>query len=532
MSAAPAPLGDGRRGRFAGLVALAFGQAAAMAAAAVATRAVFSAMHEGLSPLGPALALAAAALALALCRWGGRWAAAGLGQDYAAAVRLAVFRQLSRMPAEAVAARRSGGLTLRFTGDLAALSGWVSRGLAPLLAAAVALPAAFAALVWVSPAAAAGAAPGLLIGLGAMALFGAGLGRRHRRLRSRRARLATEMAERLPLAPELRLAGRMATETARLESRGRALRRAAALRARDAAALAAAPDAIAGLAALGAILAVFRAGEGPAALAGALAALGLMLTQLRDLAGVWDRRRAHEAARARLDALLSAPRLARPSAARVRKGRPALAFEGVSAGPVTGFDAALAPGEKAALTGPNGAGKSALLRVAAGLDAPEAGRVRVRGAAPASLSVADRRRQILHIGPRPLILAGSLRRALSLGLSPRPDDAALIAAAERAGFDGALSRLGGLDGQVGEGGRTLSAGELARLALARLILSDARLALIDGLDAALDEAGREALLEAVVARKGAVLIACRDEGFAARVGAVWRLPAPPEARAA
>jgi ABC-type transport system involved in cytochrome bd biosynthesis fused ATPase/permease subunit len=518
VSSAPGLFADGRGRRFAQVAALGLGEAAAMALAAFATRALFARWHEGLAPHGALAALTAAAFLLAACRWGGRVAAEALGQDHAASVRRAVFAQLGRMPARAAAARRGGALALRFTGDLAALSGWASRGAARLVSAGVALPPTAAALVWLSPAAALGAAGPLLAGIVAMALAGRPLGRLHRRLRRARARLAADMAERLPLAPALRRMGRGAAERRKLDARTARLARAAAARRRASAALRALPGLAGGVAAAGAALACWRAGAPAAELAGALAALALMVAPLRDLAGVWDCRRAERAARARLAALLAAPRLKRAGAAPPLPGRAALRFDDLTAGPLRGFSGRLRGGETALLAGPNGSGKSLLLEIAAGLAAPEAGAARVFGLAPAAA-----REAAFHQSARPVILAGSLRRALALGVSPRPGDAALEAVSRRFGLGPALERLGGLNGRVAEGGRNLSDGEAARIGLVRLALSPDRLALLDEPDAALDAEGRALLATLLAERPGPALCALRHEPPPGLFDRVWTL---------
>lgn len=525
MRGAPPLFAEGRGPRFARVAGLAVLQAGAAAGAAAATRSLFQRWHEGLDPAAAAVALAACATALALCGVGARLAAEDLGQRYAASVRRAVFAQLAAMPLAAVEARRSGGLALRFTGDLAALSGWVSRGAARLLAAAVALPLICAALVWISPAAAAGAAGPLALGAACMALVGLRLGTAHGTLRRRRARLAARMAERLRLAPILRLTGRIRVERRGLDASADGLRAAALSRAGLRGVLRAIPDIAGGLALMGAALAGWRAGAPAADLAGAFAALALALAQLRALAACWDAWAAAGAARGRLHALLRAPRTRRPGRQRPRAERAALRFEAVSAGPIIGFSARLRRGETAALTGPAGAGKSLLLRLAAGLATAEAGGVRVAGADPRALGARDRTRALVYLGPETPILAGSLRRALALGARPRPDDDALRAVAGRVGLGAALDRLGGLDGSVAEGGRNLSDGERAMVGLARLALRPHALALVDGIDAHLDERGREALIGLLLTRPGAALCAPRHPEVADRLPLRWRIGA-------
>ncbi len=331
------------------------------------------------------------------------------------------------------------------------------------------------------------------------------------------------MGERLRLAPVLRLIGRMGLELERLDLAANRLRRAALARARRRALLRAAPDLAGGLAAAGAALACWRAEASAGELAGALAALALALGHLRALGGIWDQREAATAAMRRLDTLLAVPPLPRSRRRRPVPGAPALRFEGVSAGPLRGFDGTLAKGEKVALIGVTGAGKTTLLRLAAGLAAPAAGRVRVGGADPCAASAQERARLILHLDSEPVVLSGSLRRALSFGLRRRPDDATLTALVDRLGLGAAMARLGGLDGAVGEGARTLSEGERALIGLGRLILDPQALALLDGIDAHLDARGRVLLAEELAARPGAALIVPRSDCLAIALQKRWQL---------
>ncbi len=523
MSRAPSLAGDGRARGLAALAGLGLAQAAAAAAAAIATRALFLRWHDGLDP-APALAgLAAAAGALAALRAAERILAEDFGQRYAAAVRRAVFAHLARLPLAGVEAQRTGGMMLRFTGDLSALAGWASRGAARLAVSGLALPLTLTALVWLSPAAALGAALPLALGAAGMGLAGAALGARHRDLRRRRARLAADMGERLRLAPLLRLMGRMGLELDRLDGAADGLRRAALARARHRGLLRAAPDLAGAVAAAGAALVCWRAGATAAELAGAFAALALAVGHMRALGGVWDRRHAAVAAQRRLEALLATPALPRSRHGRMIGRAPALRLQSVAAGPLHGFDAVLKPGEKVALIGEAGTGKTTLLRLAAGLAAPAAGRVRVFGADPIAMAARERSGRIHFLDAEPPVLTGSLRRALCFGLPRRPDDAALTALARRLGLDRALARLGGLDGAIGEGARALSHGERGLISLARLMLSPEALALLDAPDAHLDAEAR-ALLRAEIARRpGAALVAARHPDVAAACTAHWAL---------
>lgn len=560
MSALP-PLGaDGRRRRIGLLAVLALGQAGAAAVAAIATRELFATLHAGTSalPWGALAALGLAGLAMAALRVMERSVAEGVGQAYAAAVRARLYRHLSRVAATAVTQRRAGGLALRFVGDLSALRNWVSAGIGRLVSAAIVLPAATAVLFWLDTALGWAALGPLALGVLAMGVAGKGLGRLHHRLRRRRARLAADMSERVPNAPQLHVIGRSEHELQRLERLTASLTAAAVRRTRRSALLRALPDASASLAAAALLLTALQQALPAATAAAALAALALMIQPLRELAGVWDRHHAWQVARRKCERLLALPDLKRRAdAVPVGFGAraPAVVFDRVALAPDgRRFDARAEPGQHIALVGPNGAGKSALLNLAAGLDRPARGRVRIDGIAPTALGRAQRRRLLGGCGPQAPILAGSLRRALTLGLYPRPDDAAILAAAERFGLapvlarlgglggrggfgrrgggadlgdlgevgdPGDLIRLGGLSGRIAEGGRNLSDGERARMLLARTALAAPRLLLIDTAAAALDPAGHEALAALVTDSEATALVATNDPALIRRMDQVW-----------
>ena len=526
MSRLPPVTGDGR-GRSIALVAvLALGQAAAAGVAAFATRDVFAAFRDtamGL-PLTALGLVAAAGLAIAGLRVAERVVAERVGQDYAAALRVKLFKHLTQMSARDVAQRRNGALAMRFVGDLSAVRNWVSLGIARLLSASIVLPVASGVLFALDPALGLAAAIPVALGLLLMAAAGPRLGPAHRRLRARRARLAADMSERIPHAPELRLLGRTQTETTHLARRTEKLIASAMDRAKGAALLRAVPDAISGIAAASVFLAALRNGVPAPQAAGALAALGLMVQPLRDLAGVWDRHRAWVAARDKCDATLAAPKMRRPRG-REEDALPDvpqdLRFNGVSAGALGTIDIEAAAGQKIAIVGANGAGKSTLLGLAAGLEQPRTGEVLLGDREPSHLSAGERRRIIALVGPRSPILAGSVRRALSMGVSDRPDDETVMAHARALGLNDVIDRLGGLDGKIAEGGRNLSAGEARRVLLARASLSEPSLMLLDEPDDALDADG-PALVEQLVRQSDATtLIVTHNLALARRMDRLW-----------
>jgi ATP-binding cassette subfamily C protein CydD len=124
------------------------------------------------------------------------------------------------------------------------------------------------------------------------------------------------------------------------------------------------------------------------------------------------------------------------------------------------------PGDRVALVGPSGAGKTTIAHITLGLLEPQHGSVRVGG--PAVL-----------VPQRPYLFHGSVADNLRLAKSDAADSQlwAALQAADLA--DTVLERADGLDTQVGERGLQLSGGEVQRLAIARALLVDAPVVVLD-----------------------------------------------------
>ena len=527
MSRMPPIFSGGRALRVAYVAAFALGQALAAGVAAFATRDVFAALRGDNVQAAylPITLIALSGLAIAVCRIAERVVAEKAGQDYAADLREKLFLHLSRMSARDVSERRAGGLALRFVGDLAAVRGWVSLGLARLISASIVLPCAAVVLLALNASLGLAAIAPIILGLTAMSVIGWRLAPAHRRLRTKRAKLAADMSERVPHAPELRLLGRLRTERRNLEKRTAELVDAAIDRARGAGFLHAVPDAAAGLAAASLFWAAFRNGAAPADVAGAMAALGLLVQPMRSLAGVWDKHRAYDAARRKCEALLRAPRMAQSrdkKPARAALSAPAqVKFEDVNAGRVRNLSVVAEPGVRIAIVGANGAGKSTLLSLAAGLEEPSRGKVLISGRNAASLSVKERKAMIAYGGVRSPILAGSLRRAFTMGAAASPDEDAVMGAAVDFGLAGVIKRLGGLDGRVAEGARNLSAGEGRRIMLTRMALSRSRLLLLDEPDDALDADGPRLVKTLLNRTDATALIVTHNPALVRLADEVW-----------
>ena len=159
------------------------------------------------------------------------------------------------------------------------------------------------------------------------------------------------------------------------------------------------------------------------------------------------------------------------------------------------LDLTVWPGEHVAITGPSGIGKSSLLTLLLRLADPQAGTVTVGGVALTALRQADIHAAVALLGQDSPLFNDTIRANLLIA-RPAADDTAVWAALAAAGIEPLVRALPrGLDTLIGEGGRTLSVGQARRLCLARVLLSPARILLLDEPTTGLDRDAEVAFFE-------------------------------------
>lgn len=516
------------RGRSIVFITLALlAQAIAAGAAAFATRDLFGALASQ-SPNPSLVALATigvSGIGIAICRITARLLGERMGQSYALDVRKALYSHASAMPRQLVANRRPGAMSLRFVGDLTALRSWVSLGLPALLAALVLVPAMLGVLYLIEPAFGQITAPLFIAAIALMALLGWGLKDVNQRLRRARGRVAADMSERMINAPFLNAIGRQTRELSLLEKRTRDLIRHTMRRVRMAEIVRAVPEILAGLAATLVLWIGFQSDMPTASVAGALAALGLGLQPLRDLALVWNR---HAAWRAAYEKCLKALSHELPKRLEKRKvktpKRPlSVSVDAIPLPAAATFSASATAGAKTAIIGATGTGKSQLLSYMAGQNPDLVEKIVIGDTPLGDFSAKQCGRLISLVTLDDPLLKGSFRRALTLGLRTRPEDQEIIAVAEKLGLGAVMARLGGLDGQIVEGARNLSSGERAASLAARALLSKAPVILLDGIMEGLDPSARAALNTWLETSPATIFIASRDPLRDMRFDDVWDL---------
>jgi len=175
-------------------------------------------------------------------------------------------------------------------------------------------------------------------------------------------------------------------------------------------------------------------------------------------------------------------------------------------------DLTVRPGERLAMVGPSGAGKSTLGRLLAGISAPGRGRVTVGGASLVELPLAELRKEVALVTQEHHVFVGTLRQNVALA---RPDasDEDVCAALDAVDADAWVADLeDGLDTKLGSSALELSAPQAQQLALARLVLADPKILVLDEATALLDpRAARhlERSLSAVLEGRTVISIAHR-----------------------
>jgi thiol reductant ABC exporter CydC subunit len=162
-----------------------------------------------------------------------------------------------------------------------------------------------------------------------------------------------------------------------------------------------------------------------------------------------------------------------------------------------GVGLSLAPGRRVALVGPSGAGKSTLLAALMRLVEYESGVITLGGVDIRALPPEAVRERVTGLTQDPYVFRATLRDNLRLA-APDADDATLRAAVERARLGAWVERIG-WDAELGEDARTVSGGQLQRLALARALLYDPGVLLLDEPTEALDEPTADALMADLLA---------------------------------
>jgi ATP-binding cassette, subfamily C, bacterial CydC len=494
--------------------------------------------HPDIADLSVAVvAVRALSVGRGVSRYGERLAAHDVAFRVLAKVRVAIWRKLASLLPGGLPRAHSGDLLARLIADVDATQDLFSRGVTPVVAAvAVGAGAIFACLALIGPAGLMLATGLLAGGLGVPLVCLAAARSTARRIAPVRGQLSAEVADLVAGAAELTAFGAQGTALSRASAASTELARLARRQATADGLGTGLPALVAGVTVWGVLfLGVMAMKDGSI---GRVALAAGTLTALAAFEAVTG---LPAAAMAVHQARVSADRISGVLAAPdpiTDPGRP----RAVPAGPVTvrlhqaqvryepgaplaldGVSLELPPGRRVALVGPNGAGKSTVAAVLLRFVELAGGTATVTehqaalagGDRVAQLSdyrADDLRTLIGGLPQDPHLFAASIAENLRIA-RPAATAAELTAVAGQVGLGDWIASLPeGLDTQVGQYGRALSGGQRQRIALARALLADPAVLILDEPTAQLDpDTARSFLTDLLAATAGrAVLLITHD----------------------
>jgi thiol reductant ABC exporter CydC subunit len=453
-----------------------------------------AAQHPPESQLGLAIvAVQFFGLSRGFFRYGERLVGHDAAFRVLADLRVRVYRRLEALAPVGLPAFRSGDLLARLVDDVDSLQDVILRVIPPFVIAAVVGALTVGVMWWLLP----GAGAVLLVALVAAAtvvpwLTGLLARRREARQAAARGELAASVIDLLDGAADLAAFGATTGQLARIADSDRELTAIASSAATTAGIGIGLTTALTGLATWGCLVVGIPAVAGGRLAGVALAVVVLIpLAAFELVAGLPVATQALQRARSaagRVYAVADAPVVVedpvvpaalptRPSEVRARAVR--ARYPDADGPALDAVDLVLAPGRRVALVGPNGAGKSAFAAVLLRFLPYEAGSVSLGEVELATLAGDDVRTRVGLVSQDAHLFDTTLAENLRIGRREATDDA-LVGVLERVGLGDWLAHLpDGLDTEVGERGTKLSGGQRQRIAVARALLADFDVLVLD-----------------------------------------------------
>jgi ATP-binding cassette subfamily B protein len=166
---------------------------------------------------------------------------------------------------------------------------------------------------------------------------------------------------------------------------------------------------------------------------------------------------------------------------------------------IRGMTFSIETGKMTALVGPSGGGKSTVLNLLLRFYEPDSGSIRIDGQTIADHSRRSLRRQIAYVGQDVFLFHGTIRDNIAVGKPDASEDEIVAAAKAAHAHEFIMNFPAGYDTAAGERGLQLSGGERQRIAIARALIKDARIILLDEATASLDSES-ERLVQDAMAR--------------------------------
>lgn len=473
-----------------------------------------------------------AAASIGWLRMAERIDAEKMGQHYAAEVRILLYDCLSFLTPRTLQKRSRGGVSLRFVGDMTSLRRWISMGLARMTVAGVSTVSALLLLGMINWQLTVTVTVSLAMGAWLTYLFGKRMRAAAKESRRRLSNLAANVNEKVTSIAVVQVFGQVDREREHIIRQGKYLQDSMVARARIAGQILGVTEFSAAMTSATTLLAgIFAVTTGTASVGAVIAAItivGILLPPLRDLGRIQEYWHGASIARERIKEFLDSPSLVAQTTnapdLTVRSG--GLQFDSVSVtGGLNRLSGTIAPGKVVAVVGPNGAGKSTLLLLAARLIDPHEGKVFLDGQNLAEHSLNSVRQAVGMVGPDLPLLRGTIERNLRYRWRNAPDEEVARVRA-LCGIDEMLAPFPEGDRtRVAEGGLNLSVGQRQRIALARALLGNPPLLLLDEADANLDSQASKVIDRILASYQGTVLMVTHHVDHIMAADEVWYLEA-------